>query len=190
MAYTDPKVTYEFGGLTAAGVGSADVQVEATAAVLARYGRILDETDDASAADDKVHCPAGGSIEAFGVTITEALTNGHATHCTVALKAIDKESGTTTTVAVITLPKDSTEVTPSSQTAPSTATAAQAVAVGARLLSTDSDLPFKVAQGGAFYVEVTQAAGAAGGAFKAWVICRQDGTPAGTAASPVTKIAS
>jgi len=35
------------------------------------------------------------------------------------------------------------------------------VAAGARLVSTASALPYKVAQGGIFYVEVTQAAGAA-----------------------------
>lgn len=187
--FTDPRVTYEFGGLTAAGVASEDVQVEATAAIMGRLGRLADETDDASVAFDAVSCPAGAQLDSFGVVLTEALTNANATHCTVALKVLDKEGGSTTTVAVITLPKDSTEIV-TANLRPSTATAAQAVAAGARILSSDADIPYTVPQGGKFYVEVTQAAGAAGGAFKAFVIARQNGMPDPTAASPITHIAS
>lgn len=185
MAYTDPRVTQEY-TLPAGTV----IEVETTAAVCARVGRTADKGDAASEALDSVWCPAGALIEAFGVTITEALTNAHATHCIVALKSVDKEGGTTTTVATLTLPKDSTEVTVSTQTNPSDRTAAQAVAAGARLLSTDTSLPYRVEQGGHFYVQVTQAAGGAGGAFRPFVVVRQEGQPAATSASPVTKITS
>lgn len=189
MSYTDPRVTYEFCGLTAAGAASEDVQVEATAAILALKGRVADETDDASAAFDNVHCPCGAQIEAFGLTITEALTNANATHCIVALKAIALEGAAATTVAAITLPKDTTEVT-AANVHPADRTATQAVAIGARLISSDPDIPYTVPPGGKFYVEVTQAAGAAGGAFKAWVVARQNGIAGATTASPVTEIAS
>ncbi len=198
MSYTDPRKTVNFFGLTSAGAGTPDVQVEATAAILKPEGSGFIQDDDTTSgvpkattvANSAIHCPAGATIESFGLTITEALTNGNATHCVVALKVVDLEGGTTTTVAAITVPKDSTEVTPASQTNPSSKTATQAVAIGARLVSSDSDLPYTVPQGGKFYVEVTQAAGAAGGAFRAWAVVREPGSPAPTSASPVTKIAS
>lgn len=185
MAYTDPVQTYTFTALD-----STSVEVEASADILALQGRVADVGTGTDADIDAVRCPNGASIQAFGLTITEALTNANATHCTVALKVVSKEGGTTTTVAVITLPKDSTEVTPSTQTNPSSTTAANAVAAGARLVSSDGDLPYEVPPGGRFYVEVTQAAGAAGGAFYAHVVARQNGAFPATSNSPVTKIAS
>ncbi len=197
MAYTDPRVTYEYFDTTPAGTSAIGIQIEVeeTLGICGRVGRHSDNgaagtVPAGSVARDGVRCPGGALIEAFGLTITEALTNANATHCTLALKVLDKEGGTTTTVATITLPKDSTEVTPATQTNPVDRTATQAVAAGARLVSTASALPYKVAQGGIFYVEVTQAAGAAGGAFRPFVVARQEGNPAATAASPVTKIAS
>jgi microcompartment protein CcmL/EutN len=185
MAYTDPRVTHEFVALA----GGA-VEVEAAADILAKVGRVADVGTGTDAILDSVLFPAGGVIDAFGVEITEALTNANATKCIVALKVLDKPGGTTTTVATITLPGSSADVTVSTQTNPSSATATQAVAAGARLLSSDSDIPYRVPQGGLAYLEVTQAAGAAGGAFKAFIQARQDGTPGGTSASPVTKISS
>lgn len=189
MAYTDPKVTYIFQKTT-----GIPWEVEDTAGIMLLEGRTADAATAGDASLDAVRCPAGGLIESFGAIITEALTNGNATHLTLVLKAVDKEGGTTTSVATITFPKNSTEVTVGNvsggQVLPSTATAAQAVAAGARIVSSASTLPYQVPQGGRFYVEVTQAAGAAGGAFRAFVQCRQDGTPAATSASPVTKIAS
>lgn len=186
MAYTDPCETFTFVTLAD---GDA-TEVETAADILALCGRVGNEDEGTDADHDAVRCPNGALIECFGVQITEALTNGDATHCVVALKVVDKEGGSTTTVATLTLPKDSTEVTPSTQTSPSDRTAAQAVAAGARLLSSDSDIPYRVPPGGRFYVEVTQAAGGAGGAFYAFVTCRRDGSFPATAASPVTKIAS
>jgi hypothetical protein len=144
-------------------------------------------------ANGSIHCPNGGALEAFGVSLTEALTNANATHCIVALKVVDTEGGTTTTVATLTLPKDSTEITVAdARASDGTPTAAQCVAVGARFLSSDLDVPYVVPQGGKFYVEVTQAAGAAGGAFRAWVVLRENGQPdpGAKAKSPITKIAS
>lgn len=189
MAYTDPRYTQIFGALA-----TPVVQVEATADILAKEGRTADAGTGTDAIIDAVYCPAGASIEAFGVEILEALTNANATHCIVALKVVAADQSTTTTVATLTLPKDSTEVTPGNVSGgtvlPNTATAAQAVAVGARFISSDIDIPYVVPQGGKFYVEVTQAAGAAGGAFTAFVNYRQNGQPAAVAASPVTKLAS
>lgn len=183
MAYTDPRFTQEF--VLPAGT---TIEVETTAAICARVGRTADAATAASTALDGIRCPTGASIESFGVTITEALTNANATHCIVALKVLSIEGASASTVATITLPKDTTEVTVSTQTNPADRTATQAVAVGARIISTDTDLPYTVPQGGVFYVEVTQAAGAAGGAFRPFVVYRQNGQPAATSASPVTKI--
>lgn len=196
MSYTQPRMVYEYIDATAAGgntVTGLQIEVEAAAAICGRIGRYNDTaaaTPAGSVARDGVRCPAGCSIEAFGVTITEALTNASATHCVVALKAVNIEGGTTTTVASITLPKDTTEVTPSTQTSPSDRTATQAVAVGARIISSATTIPYNVTPGGIFYVEITQAAGAAGGAIRPFVVARHNGIPGALAASPVTKIAS
>jgi hypothetical protein len=188
MAYTDPRCTQVFTKLS-----GAPVEVEDTADILALQGRVPDVGTGTDANFDAVYCPAGCEIESFGVEIFEALTNANATHCVVALKAVAADQSTTTTVATLTLPKDTTEVTPGNVSGgtvlPNTATAAQAVAVGARFVSSDTDLPYTVPQGGKFYVEVTTAAGAAGGSFKAFVVYRQNGAPAAVALSPVTKLA-
>lgn len=190
--HTDPRVTYEF--VNPSGLA---IEVEAAAAIAVRVGRGGGDAAGASPAGsvalDGIRCPAGGSIEAFGVTITEALTNANATHCIVAVKVVDKEGGSTTTVAAITLPKDSTEVTVADARAfDGTPTAAQCVAAGARIVSSDTDIPYTVPQGGVVYVEVTQAAGAAGGAIRPFVVIRQTGQPdpGAKASSPVLKIAS
>lgn len=193
--YTDPRVTHEFVSAVAAQAG-IQIEVEAAASICRRIGAVLDPAAAApagSVAIDGIRFPAGGSIEAFGVTITEALTNANATHCIVAVKVVDKEGGSTTTVATLTLPKDSTEVTiANARASDGTPTAAQCVAAGARLLSSDTDIPYVVPQGGIAYVEVTQAAGAAGGAFRPFLVVRQNGqpNPGPKANSPITTIAS
>lgn len=184
MAYTDPRHVFEY--TNAAGT---TLEVEAAAAICKRVGRVADAGTAASAALDGVRCPAGCDIEDFGLLVTEAITNANATHFIIALKVVAVEGGSATTVAQITLPKDSTEVT-TDDVRPSDRTAAQAVAVGARFRSSDVDLPYKVPQGGHFYVEVTQAAGAAGGAVRPFVVARFPGSVAPTTASPVTSIAS
>lgn len=195
MAYTDPRTTYEFVSAVAAQAG-IQIEVEATPSICRRIGAVLDPAAAApagSTAIDGIRFPAGGSIETFGVTITEALTNANATHCIVAVKVIDKEGGTVTTPATITLPKDTTEITiANARASDTTPTAAQCVAAGARLISSDTDVPILVPQGGIAYVEVTLAAGAAGGAFRPFLIVRHNGQPnPGTAAlSPITTIAS
>ena len=185
--YDHPNKTHEFVAAT-----DVQVEVEAAAAICKRIGRTAATGTAASVAIDGVRCPVDVDLVSFGVTITEALTNGNATHCIVALKVLDKEGGTTTTVALLTLPKDSTEVTPSTQTSPSTTTAANAVAAGARLYSADLDIPYRLGGGGIFYVEVTQAAGAAGGAFRPFVVTRNAASHVvqGTTTSPVTEINS
>jgi hypothetical protein len=186
--YTDPRVTYEF-----LNVAGAVVEVEATADILTKVGRVVDVATGTDAVIDAVLCPAGGSIEAFGVEVTETLTNANATKCIVAVKALDKPGGTATTVASITLPGAAAEiVAANTRASDGTPTAAQCVAVGARILSSATALPYKVGQGGLVYCEVTQAAGAAGGSFKAFVVIRQNGQPdpGPAATSPVTLIAA
>jgi hypothetical protein len=190
--YTDPRVTYEFVDVASGN----QIEVETAAAICRRIGATSDTAaanPAGSVAHDGIRCPTGGSIEAFGVTLTEALTNANATHCVIALKVVNKEGGTTTTVANITLPKDSTEVTvANARGSDGSPTAAQCVAAGARILSSDTDIPYLIPQGGVAYVEVTQAAGAAGGAFRPFLVIRHNGQPdpGPVASSPVLLIAS
>lgn len=184
--YTDPRFSYEFVALA----GGA-VEVEATAAIMALKGRAADVATATTAVLDSVLCPTGASIEAFGVEITEALTNANATKCIVTLRVLTKPGGTLSSPATLTLPAQASEVTiANSRASDGTPTTAQAVAAGARFISSDTDVPVLVPQGGLFYVEVTQAAGAAGGAFKAFVVIRKNGQPAPgpKADSPVTTL--
>jgi hypothetical protein len=181
--HTDPRVTYEFD----------ETQVETAAAIVKRLGRTADAATAASTALDGIRCPAGAQIEAFGLTITEALTNANATKCIVAVKVIDKEGGSTSTAAQITVPSQASDVTVANARAfDGTPSQAECVAAGARLLSSDSDIPYTVPQGGIVYVEVTQAAGAAGGAVRPFLVIRQNGqpNPGAKAKSPVLSIAS
>lgn len=184
--YTDPRATYEFclpAGTT--------IEVETTAAICARIGRCADAATAASTIQDGIRCPAGGLIEAFGVTITEAITNANATKCIIALKVIDIEGGTVTTVATLTLPNAAGDVTiANSRATDGTPTTTQAVQIGARFLSSDTDIPYTVPQGGVVYVEVTQAAGAAGGAFRPFLVMRNNGqpNPGPKAKSPITTL--
>lgn len=193
--YTDPRHTYEFVSAVAAQAG-IQIEVEATAGICRRIGAILDPAAAApagSTAIDGIRFPTGGSIESFGVTITEALTNANATHFIIAVKVIDKEGGTTTTPITLTLPKDTTEVViADSRGSDGTPTATQAVAIGARIISSSTALPVLVPQGGIAYVEVTQAAGAAGGAVRPFLVCRHNGmpNPGPVAKSAITQIAS
>ena len=46
MSYTDPRKTVNFFGLTSAGAGTPDVQVEATAAILKPEGSGFIQDDD------------------------------------------------------------------------------------------------------------------------------------------------
>lgn len=210
--YTDPRHTYEYFDTTPAGTTAIgiDVQVEQGAAILGRVGRHSDNgaagtVPAGSAARDGVRCPTGALIESFGVTITEALTNANATHCIIALKFLSIEGATAAAIATLTLPKDSTEVIVGSVSGatvvPASATATQAVAVGARIiadgvkgvtmgfsLGAGLGIPFDVPPGGIFFVEVVQAALAVGGAFRAFVVCQHKGQPAATSASPVTRV--
>ena len=87
--YTDPRHTYEFVALA----GGA-VEVEATADILAKVGRVADVGTGTDAVLDSVLCPTGASIEAFGVEVTEALTNANATKCIVTLRVLNKPGGT------------------------------------------------------------------------------------------------
>ncbi len=160
-------------------------EFEAAAAVC-----ILDERqgEAATAALQGIRCPAGAQVEAFGVTITEAITNANATHGVLTLQVVPIEGGSAVAKATLTLPKDSTEVqTSTNKTYPSDRTAAQGVAVGARLINRT---PVQVPPGGIVYVEKTVAAGAAGGAGKPFLVLRVSGDGGALAASPVTVIAS
>ena len=200
MAYGDPIVTQEYVSAVAAQAG-IQIEVEGAASICRRIGAVLDPAAAApagSVAIDGIRVPHGATLESFGFTVTEALTNGNATHCLLALKVVDKEGGTTTTVATITVPKDSTEVTPTTQTSPSTTSAANAVAAGARFIFNPqvADLkvnsqawPSQVPGGGIFFVEVTQAAGAAGGAIRPFVVYRPAGYETqGSTTSPVSEL--
>ncbi len=64
----------------------------------------------------------------------------------------------------------------------------EAVAIGARFVSEGA--PINIPAGGAFYLEVTTAAGAAGGAVEPFVVGRLPGLVNGLAASPCTPLAS
>jgi hypothetical protein len=183
--YTDPRHVFEF----VDNVAGTTVEVEAAAAILKRIGTAADVGTAATAALDGVRCPAGADIEAFGFTITEALTNAHATNAVLTLQTCTIEGGAATATCTMTLPADSTEVT-LANVRPSGRTVAQAVAVGARWLCSSTNLPFHVVPGGYFYVEMTVAAGAAGGAIRPFVVVRFPGNVDPTTASPVTTIAA
>lgn len=189
--YTHGIQTYEFVKLS-----GAPVEIEDTADILALKGRVADVGTGTDSSHDAVFFPYGGQIENFGFLVTEALTGAHATNCVLALKVIDADGSTSATVATMEVPAVASEITVAnvfaSDTAAGGVTQAQAVAVGARFVSSDADIPFAVPPGGRFFVEVTQAAGSAGGAFRAFVQARHNGSPSPAAAadSPITKIAA
>ncbi len=172
--YTEPVQVYSY----------ADTQVEATAAILVQDTRA---GEAATAALQGIRCPTGAQVEGFGVTITEALTNANATHCIVTCQAIAYEGQSAAAVDTLTLPMDSTEAdTTTNKTFPDAETGTTAVAIGARLYNPTL---YQVPPGGVVYLQVTQAAGAAGGAFRAFLVLRHNSAlPGATGNSPVTII--
>jgi len=182
--YTDPRTVYHF--TNSAGT---TIEVEATAAICKKVGRLADIATAADADIDGIRCPCGADVEAFGVTITEAITNANATKFVISLMVAALEGATPAAVATLTLPGAAAEVV-LADVRPTGKTAAQAVAVGARWLSADLDIPYRVPPGGYFYVQVTTAAGGAGGAVRPFVVVREPGMPDPTATSPVTRVAS
>jgi len=175
MAYSLNEVCIVFSAL----------EVEAAAAILKQ----ADKVDlAASAALQSVYCPSGFTIDSFGVTVTEALTNAHATNLIITLQTQLVQGGGVTAKSTLNLPAEAAEVT-LGDILPSGATQAQAVAIGARFYAT-LNLPFVVIPGGMFYVEATTAAGAAGGAVQPFVIGRVRGRLDAVAANPVTPLAA
>ena len=139
-------------------------------------------------------CPFGGQVEAFGIVLTEAMTHDHATNLVVKLQACPDITAATDASITMTLPGAAGDVTAADIHASDTSspTTTQACAVGARFISTSTSMPLRIPAGGRFYVEVTTAAGAAGGAFYAFAQFRHNGppSPAAAADSPVTEVAS
>jgi hypothetical protein len=193
--HTDPRHTYEFVSAVAAQAG-IQIEVEASAGICRRIGAVLDPAAAApagSVAIDGIRCPTGASIEGFGLTVTEAITNANATKFVIAVKVVDIEGGTTTTPITLTLPNAAADVTiANARASDGTPTTTQCVQIGARFRSSSTALPVLVPQGGVVYVEVTTAAGAAGGAVRPYLVMRHNGqeNPGPKAKSPITSIAS
>lgn len=187
MAYGDPCQLYQFFGTGA----TLPVEVEATADIMFLGGRLADAGTGSTAALDSVYLPNGGEIVEFGVTITEAITNTNSTRNVLKIQYCSVYGATATAAAAMTIPNatDGVIAGTSSQTIwPDTATLANANAVGARIIYKGANIPFTCAPGSNFYLEVTTAAGAAGGAYLPWVIVRHTTCGVvGTSASPVAK---
>jgi len=169
-----------------------------------------------SATNDRVDLPCGGSILGFGLIVKEAITSTATTRCRVAVKYVSVTGAAAVSAATLDFPTTATTVNDFTVDAkqntrydgslgivgptirPSTATAAQAQAVGSRVIhpgfvTTTGNaavvLPYALAPGSNIYVEATVAASggtAAGGSFDAFVIVRHHGpTFPASAASPV-----
>jgi len=175
-------MSYTIGDLTV--VGYEPLEVELGAIICTQKNRV---GETGTAVLQKIQCPAGAVIEQFGVIVTEALTNAHATNLVLTLQTLAIAGASAVAADTITLPASSAEIT-LADVRPSGRTITQAVAIGARFVS--SGTPINVPPGGAFYLEVTTAAGAAGGAIEPFVVYRTPGLCAAVAASPVTPLAS
>ncbi len=161
------------------------LEVEAAAAIIKLDTRLESE---ATALEQSIFCPMGFQIDTFGVVVTEGLTNAHATNLILTLQTQTVSGGGVTAKSTLNLPAQASEVT-AGDILPSGTSQAAAVAAGARFYAT-LNLPFLVIPGGAFYVEATTAAGAAGGAVKAFVVGRVKGTLDPITANPATPLAA
>jgi len=197
--YTDPVtvVTWYGTGATLA------VEVEATADILFHGGRLADAGTASTALLDSETFPNGGSVEAFGVIITEAITNTNATLCVLDLKQVDPFGSTATVVCRMSIPNsdqftvgntvntfDATTGIVGSNVRPTGVTATVAKQAGSRIIHPGFQtweevagdafgpgikvLPFKLNPGARIYAEVTTAGGAAGGAFNVFAIVRHN----------------
>ena len=190
--YTDAVQLYQFFGTGA----TLAVEVEATADILFLGGRLADAGTGSTALLDSVYFPNGGQLEAFGLIITEAITNTNTTRCIVKVQYVSTFGASASAAATINVPNandftvgnastsyDSTNGITGPNVRPQGTTTTIAKAVGSRIVHpgfttttgpSAKVLPFKLAPGSNIYVEVTQAGGAAGGAFNAFVICRHN----------------
>ncbi len=142
----------------------------------------------ATALLQSIYCPMGFQIDKVGVVVTEGLTNAHATNLILTLQTVTVSGGGVTAKSTLNLPAEAAEVT-AGDILPSGTSQAASVAVGARFYTT-LNLPFLVIAGGEFYLEVTTAAGAAGGAIKPFVVGRVRGELDPITANPVTPLAA
>lgn len=186
--YTNPVQYFEFHSFTD---GDLVVQFE-TAGILTLLGRNADAATDGTALLDSILVPNGGQLEEFGVILTEAIT-GAGTACVFKMQGLQPLDDTVATLVTMTLPAAAANVTVNnvyaSDTANGSVTAAQAVAIGARLIVDGSRLPVTIEPGSRVYAELTTAA-SAGGAGRVYCAIRFNGAPSPGAAvdSPITKL--
>lgn len=189
--YTDPVqvITWYGTGATAA------VEVEATEDILFHGGRLADAGTASTALLDSETFPNGGSVEAFGVIITEAITNTNSTLCVLDLNQVDPFGSTATLVCRMSIPNadqftvgntantyDPTTGIVGSNVRPTGVTATVAKQAGSRIIhpgfkGTDFSvkvLPFKLNPGARIYAEVSTKSGASGGAFNVFAIVRHN----------------
>lgn len=198
MAYTDTFATYYFSDSD----GTA-WEFEQTADILFRQGRIVDVGTGTSAETEQIHLPHGGSVESFGVVLSEAITSSNTQRLVAKVQYLSILGASAAAAVTMTLPMVSDGVAGNGTSAapgtirPTDRTLVQGNAVGARIvcpnITTTANvgvpgskvMPFACAPGSAIYVEVTTAQGASGGAGFFWVTVRHNGINAATTASPV-----
>ncbi len=175
MAYTDGNIVQ---------IDYEPTDVETAAAICTRQDRI---DQNATALLQSAKCPAGFVIDQFGVNVVTALTNAHATNLVLTLQTVAYSGASAVAAATITLPAQASEVT-LADIVPSGRTQAQAVAAGAQF--TYEGATINVPAGGEWYLEITVAAGAAGGRITPWVLGHSPGFVDGVTAAPCTPLAS